>query len=83
MAKQTKWMEHVLNYKKEHNVSFKEAMTRAKKTYKKQNGGNCAAQQGGVCTLNGGRRRQSRQSRQSRQGGRRQSRRQSRQSRRS
>ena len=30
------WINHVLKVKKEHNCDFKEALKRAKKTYKKQ-----------------------------------------------
>jgi hypothetical protein len=56
------WMKHVMDYKKQHKVTLGEAMKAAKKTYKSgQKGGNCQAQQqGGNCTLNGGRRRRTR-----------------------
>ena len=34
----TAWTDHVKNYAKKHNVSYKEAMTLSKSTYKKQGG---------------------------------------------
>jgi len=36
MEKKTKWMKHLMSYKKEHpKMSLTEAMKKAKKTYKK------------------------------------------------
>ena len=34
-SKSSKWINHVLGYKKKHNVSFTEALKNASKTYKK------------------------------------------------
>ena len=34
-SKSSKWINHVLDYKKKHNVSFTEALKNASKTYKK------------------------------------------------
>ena len=34
-SKSSKWIDHVLDYKKKHNVSFTEALKNASKTYKK------------------------------------------------
>ena len=49
------WIKHVLGYKKEHNVSFTDALKQASKTYKKGGdttpdvkvGGNCNMLKGG------------------------------------
>ena len=37
------WIKHVQKYSKEHNCSYKDAMSRAKASYKKQSGGKSMA----------------------------------------
>jgi hypothetical protein len=35
VKKPSSWIEHIKNYAKEHNISYKEAMTKGKASYKK------------------------------------------------
>jgi len=34
-----KWIQHVKKYAKKHKITYKEALTKAKKTYKQKGGG--------------------------------------------